>query len=143
MILAILMALQAGGVDHQTPVDLGGRIVMVQNRKDADKPACTVVVDGQKVPTYGHGDIDAYACNGLAAAGRLAPRGSTERIGLIYDVSGSRTVDFRTALVIERVQGRWRIEPDSIGKHDSEPYAQSIAKLRRWEGSAKGPVKRR
>jgi hypothetical protein len=132
-VLAPPPAAVAGTVDHRAVVTLaGGRRVIVEGVVDRRgvPPRCTVRIDGQPLATIGYGDLEAYGCGGLRAAGRLRADAGRPRIGLIYDVF-SPNARFRTALVVRSVRARWAIEPGSPGRFDDTEAARSISSLRR------------
>lgn len=113
---------------------VGGQNIIVANSFDGlmTGGSCTLHIDGQALPTFGHGELEAYRCGGMREAGTLGRRHGHERMAIIYEVGGSPGVDFRTAIVIERVAGRWRIDEDNLGIHDDGREARSIEALRRW-----------
>lgn len=131
----VKMAPPATYVDHETTVAIDGQTVDISNVVDTGNghARCTLRIAGQNVPTYGHDDLEAYGCDEMVAAGLLARRSRRPRIALIYEVTGSPGVSFRTALVIERVGAKWRIEPGSPGLHDDSPEGRTLSRLRRWE----------
>lgn len=120
-------------------VTIAGRVVTVADTIDGSRPggSCTLHVDGQALPTYGHGELEAYRCDGMADAGPLTRRHGRDRIVAIYDVGGSPGVGFRTAIVIESDGATWRIDDDSIGVSDDKRHARSARAFRRWDDAAR------
>ena len=97
---------------------------------------CGVTIERQRVMSMGTGETDTYTCGKLIAAGPVPPLGAVERVGLIYQVS-SPNAGFRTAAVLERIDGAWRIDPKSAGAFDDQPAGRSIAGLRRMLSKSK------
>lgn len=133
--MLVEMALLATKMDHKTKVAIDGKTVDLSNTLDTGNGhgRCTLRIAGQDVPTYGHDDLEAYGCDEMVGAGLLARRSGRPRIALIYEVTGSPGVSFRTAIVIERVGAKWHIEPGSPGLHDDSPEGRTVSRLRRWE----------